>query len=230
MGLRRAYLDFIQQSVDATIGGFDGKKMLELGNQRISRSQGIRERTGKAYFTKLGVDHTSLDFNGKDGAVPLDLSQLIDKPEWQGHFDIITNSGTTEHVEPFETQFDCFTNLHNWLKPGGIIVHIVPAREELEATGRWENHCNNYYSKEFFEVLARGCGYEVVSSTVINDLRAVCLCKKEDRPFMTDRDAFFENITRREGGIVYFGVDDAERLRLKNIVRVLARKFKVRLK
>lgn len=203
MGLRRSYLTFIRTSVESTIGAFDGTRMLELGNQRIARRAFAGARTGKAYYTRLGVEHTSLDFNGKDGAVPLDLSVEIDKPEWAGHFDIITNSGTTEHVEPFEAQYTCFKNLHAWLKPGGIAVHIVPAVEGLETTDRWTRHCNNYYSAAFFEMLARENDYELVASTVINHLRAACLRKSSDAPFMGDRSLFLSFVTRKEGGIDY---------------------------
>lgn len=225
MGLRRAYIDYIEESVAATLGGVQGRRMLELGNQRIRRSQRIPERTGKAYFSNRGAEHTSLDFNGKDGAVALDLGQLHDLPEWQGRFDIITNCGTTEHVEPFAAQYTCFTNLHNWLKAGGIMVHIVPGAEELNTTGRWRGHCNNYYSQRFFEVLAELNGYELVSNRVVNGLRAACLRKREDRPFTTARDALLQHITRKEGGIVYYGVNDPERRRLKNVIRVLLRKW-----
>lgn len=205
MGLRRAYVDFIQRSVDATLGGLAGTKMLELGNQRFSRREWMGARTGKAYFSKRGVEHISLDFNGKDGAVALDLSEAIDKPEWSNHFDIITNSGTTEHVEPFSAQFTCFGNLHHWLKPGGIFIHIVPAIEELERTGRWKNHCNHYYSAAFFEMLAHENDYDLIESTVINDLRSACLRKTQDAPFMLDRAVFERHITRKEGGIDYAG-------------------------
>jgi SAM-dependent methyltransferase len=225
MGLRRSYLDFIQDSVAATLGSLQGREMLELGNQRIARRQGIREKTGKAWFTQQGARHTSLDFNGKDGAVALDLSQRIDRPEWSGHFDLITNPGTTEHVEPHAAQYECFANLHDWLKPGGIVVHIVPGIEELESHGRWKNHCNHYYSARFFADLAAANDYELVASTVLNDLRAVCLRKCSDRPFASDRQALLAGITRREGGIVYHGIDDPERRRPMNVARRFLRKL-----
>lgn len=203
MGLKRSYIDFIRESVESTIGGFRGMRMLELGNQRIARRAFIGARTGKAYYTNLGVEHTSLDFNGKDGAVKLDLSVAIDKPEWRGHFDIVSNAGTTEHVEPHAAQYTCFANLHDWLKPGGIFVHIVPAVEGLATTDRWDKHCNNYYSAAFFEMLARENDYALVASRVINHLRVACLCKRSDAPFMADRELFLAHVARKEGGKDY---------------------------
>ena len=53
MGLKRAYLDFIERAA----GPIAGKRMLELGNQRISRRAGAGARTGHAYYTALGAEH-----------------------------------------------------------------------------------------------------------------------------------------------------------------------------
>lgn len=228
MGLRRQYIDYIQECVDATLGDLRGRTMLELGNQQIPRRQGIAERTGKAYYTRRGAIHTSLDFNGQDGAVALDLSKAIDKPEWDGHFDIITNAGTTEHVEPYEAQYECFANIHRWLKPGGIVVHIVPGIEELEPKGRWRGHCNNYYSRHFFERLAGANGYELVSTRVIRELRAACLRKVDERPFEADRAAFLESITRKEGGMVYYGADDPAGRSLRYVAKRWLRKIGIK--
>jgi len=219
LGLRRSYLQFIEDAANRTLGEFRGRRVLELGNQRIGRREGIRERTGRDWFTNRGAEHIALDFNGKDGAVALDLSRRIDRPDWRGHFDLITNAGTTEHVEPFAAQWECFANLHDWLRPGGIAIHIVPGIEELQARGRWQNHCNNYYSAQFFADLAAANDYALVASTVLNDLRAVCVQKRSDRPFASERAALLAGITRREGGIVYHGIDDPERNRPVHVAR-----------
>lgn len=198
--------------------------MLELGNQRIARGRGVPERTGKAYYENRGVEHVAIDFNGKDGAHPFDLSKPVDRTDWIGFFDIVTNSGTTEHVEPLEGQYTCFESIHGWLKPGGVAIHIVPAVEEFETTGRWRNHCNIYYSKAFFDELAELNAYEVIETTVINDLRTVCLRKTNDSAFTTDRERFFANITVKQGGIEYYAVNDPRGRSLQSILRTLRRK------
>jgi len=210
LGLQLQYIDYIADCVTTQLGELENKNMLELGNQDIHDTTGrIEERTGKDYYTRLGCNHTSFDLNGEDGALRVDLSQLIEEPKWIGHFDIITNSGTTEHVEPYESQYECFTNLHNWLKVGGISVHILPDADELNRSGRWKNHCNNYYSKTFFQALADNNGYRVYNSKYINELVCVCLVKEQDVPFMDDREKFLEHITRRRGGFRYAGINDA---------------------
>lgn len=210
MGLRLEYLEFIEECAKTAGVDFRDKKMLELGNQKLSRSaRRFRKRTGKEYYTRRGVTHVSIDLNGKDGALRLDLSQIIDRPEWLNYFDIITNAGTSEHVEPYEAQYNCFKNLHDWLRVGGIAIHIVPCVEELESNGRWRNHCNNYYSRPFFEELAVQNSYTIVASERINHLGCVCFSKDRDVPFMADVDGFLKNITRREGGKVYPGINDS---------------------
>ena len=221
MGLKRAYLDFIDAAVRDTVGGFEGMRLLELGNQRISRSARVGARTGKAYYSGLGAEHTSVDINGEDGAVVVDLGTPGAMPEWHGRFDIITNAGTTEHVEPFDAQYDCFRNIHEWSRPGGVIVNFVPGVEELDARGRWRHHCNTYYSVPFFDALAAACGYRVVATAVLNDLRAVAF-ERGDRPFMPDRERFYEHLARRSGGIDYADRSLLSRLKHK-LKRLLSR-------
>ncbi len=200
MGLTRSYLDYIEECVDHALGDLAGKRMLELGDQIIGKSEPISESTGKEYFENRGVFHTSFDLNGKHGALRVDLSKPIRNSEWLGTFDIVTNAGTSEHVEPFRSQYECFMNIQNCLRQGGIAVHLVPDIVELEQRGRWKNHCNYYYSHDFFALLANLNGYDLLSSKVINGLRCVCLRKNAEVPFTRNRDAVLAAIARRKIG------------------------------
>lgn len=209
------HLDFIDRHVGAELGGLAGTSMLELGNQRVLNgfwgkrfSPRVSERTGKAYYTRRGVQHTSFDLNGRDGALPIDLSKPIEADQWPP-FDFVTNSGTTEHVEPYEAQYACFENIHRLTRTGGLMFHIIPAIEELAAGGFWRYHCNNYYSREFFSTLCDANAYRLIAQDVMDELLCVCLRKTEPRPFMADRDAFLRGIIRREGGVTYGGINDA---------------------
>lgn len=222
MGLKVEYIRFIDDCIASHLGAMEGVRMLELGNQHVYDKKGrIEERTGKAYYTNRGCRHVSVDLNAEDGALPLDLSQRIEKPEWEGYFDVITNSGTTEHVEPFEAQYECFENIHRWLKVGGIVVHLVPDAHELERRGRWKKHCNNYYSLEFFRGLADANGYTMAASGIIDQLTAACLVKEADGPFMSDRAALLAGITRRSGGTQYLGINDAGFSRAQSAINKL---------
>ena len=115
MGYKTPYLRWMNEHIGQVYDSVDGLKMLELGNQVIRPDKQIRETTGKLYFTNLGYEHTSVDLNGLDGALIKDLSKLEDFAEYKEYFDVITNAGTIEHVEPFEKQHTAFLNVHNSL-------------------------------------------------------------------------------------------------------------------
>ena len=146
-------------------------KMIELGNQWLQAQKGQR-MSGKVFFTQLGVKHISIDTNGLDGALPLDLCSDIDM---EGHgiepADIVTNFGTSEHVVGQEA---CFRNVHNFCRVGGLMVHFVPPE------GTWARHGLYRYTVDFFDRLATQYKYK----TVVNRLY-------EKAPYVGNRGLIF---------------------------------------
>jgi len=197
MALKKMYIDFIESNIKKVFDSTNGRNMLELGNQKIKKKQGYIESTGKEYFSNIGYNHVSVDLNGFSGALVKDLRNPNDFKEWQDFFDVLTNSGTTEHVEPFETQYDCYKILHDVVKPGGVFVHLIPDVVERDTNGAWLNHCYFYYSKEFFDMLAKECNYKLLDNTIIDNLRCAALQKQNDSPFMTDKSLFLSHIEQR---------------------------------
>jgi hypothetical protein len=193
MGLHLSYINFINSSIEK-VYGLDTRdlKILELGDQIVKRKSGIAERTGKEYFTNLGYDHISVDLNGKRGSLIKDLTKPTDFNEWPEYFDILTNSGTTEHVEPFESQYDCFKILHDCVKVGGLMIHLIPDIEPLNQ-GYFVNHCNYYYSEKFFNDLASNCNYTILENKIMDNLRCVALVKNSNN-FWQDKNSFLKNI------------------------------------
>lgn len=194
MGLRIEYIDFINQSIQvAELGEPRTLKMCELGNQhvRISARRLTEAKTGKEYFTNLGYDHTSIDWNGEDGALPLDLRIPISDQRLLGSFDILTNSGTTEHVED---QYECFRNLHYLVKAGGLFIHLSPQ------TGSWAGHGLFYYTFAFYQRLAAMCHYAILREQQIaakgegSNLVCVAMKKLNDNAFIARAD--FDEIAR----------------------------------
>ncbi len=116
-------------------------RMLELGNKK--NANGVY----KTFFESVGIDHTSIDWNGEDGALKLDLRKPIDLEP----FDMVTNIGTTEHVSDQKAVWE---NIHNLTKIGGVIASLTP----LE--GDWWWHGEHYPRREFFEQFAKN-GYEI---------------------------------------------------------------------
>ena len=192
MGLElKTSLQFIELSIDQVFPNQQNLKMLELGDQEIMRSPTISVKTGKEYFSNLGFDHTSVDLNGKNGALKKDLTKPEDFDQWKNHFHIITNSGTTEHVEPYESQYDCFKILHHCLKVGGVIIHAIP---DSDCLNKWRGHCKFYYNHDFFYTLAQNCGYDILRSEIIDQLICVALVKKQDVDFSIDKSLFLSKI------------------------------------
>ncbi len=152
MGLERAYLDFIEMSI-ARASVPDGAAMCELGNQHVRPSVGVDARTGKDYFSPR-FTHVSLDLNGLDGAVVVDLARRITSSQLLGRFDILTNSGTSEHVSD---QYACFSNVHNLVRLGGLMIHLVPK------SGNWRKHAPTYYTVKFFRDLASMARYRWIA-------------------------------------------------------------------
>jgi hypothetical protein len=210
MGLTTEYLDYIDRNIALTGGELAGKRMLELGNQHIS-AEAIPEKTGKEYFTSRGAKHVSVDLNCLDGALPLDLTRPRQFKKWKNYFDVILNAGTTEHVEPMAAQYECFQIIHDCLKVRGVAIHVVPDIDQRKRHGAWVGHCNNYYSLEFFRMLALDNSYELVSMEIMHTNVCVCLRKQQENSFMNDRERFLSQITRIEGGVIYPGINDGNR-------------------
>ena len=127
-----------------------GKTMLELGNKQ---TRGV---SYKSVLTNLGIDHTSVDWNGLDGALSLDLREPLDL----GQFDMVTNFGTTEHVSE---QRPVWENVHNACKVGGISCGATPL------PGDWPGHGMHYPTMEFYEEFARLNGYEITILEIWRD-------------------------------------------------------------
>jgi hypothetical protein len=196
VGLNTLYLEFIEKSIKSVYpNAAKNLQMLELGDQVID-DPNLSEKTGKEYFTKQGYIHKSVDLNGLNGSIIRDLTKPEQFHDWKEQFDILTNAGTTEHVEPFESQYECFKIIHDCLAVGGVAIHLVPEINERKKNGAWKNHCRYYYSESFFEFLAKNGDYDLILNTVINGLRCVALKKNSNIPFNCNRAKFLANITQ----------------------------------
>lgn len=192
MGLRRGQLEYFFEMFElAGYEKFDGLKMCELGNQRTKsggrkylESRNIPPfKTGKELFTHLGFQHTSIDANGEDGALPINLNKPILDPTLLSNFDVITNSGTTEHVS---NQVMCFKNVHNLCKKHGLFIHIVPsiAYQTRYLTGETTMHGRYNYWFDFFHALADECEYEILDERIINNSVSVTMRKMKNNRFV----------------------------------------------
>lgn len=155
MGISSSNFNLITE-VGARLGDFQGKAVLELGNQIMRESHPVR-RTSKDYFLGLGVrEHVYFDINGEDGALPVDLNKECPEEFWD-RFDLVTNFGTSEHIS---NQFMVFNNVHLCCRVRGYMVHSIPL------VGYWKRHCPYHYQADFGEKLAIACGYELLLNEI----------------------------------------------------------------
>ncbi len=143
-----------------------GVSMLELGNKR--NAAGVY----KTHFEALGFRHVSVDLNGKDGSLALDLMQ----PLQLGQFDMVTNIGTSEHVE---RQEPCWRNIIE--AAGNVIISTTPLPGDWGWHGRW------YPTKDFYISLAALNGFEVERLYVDGKAGRLMICARLARK---DRMAF----------------------------------------
>ena len=172
-----------------------GKNMLELGCQQIRtmvRNSLHSKGTAKSYFESIGINHTSVDIKGCLSSLKIDLRKPINK-KFHNYFDMITNSGTTEHITPLEGQYQAFKNIHLCAKTGAVMVHVLPG------IGTYYGHCQAYYKNKFFKVLADLNDYEIVLLEPIKDRKTfiwmgICLIKRSDKEFTTDKKSLLKQM------------------------------------
>lgn len=184
MGINIILFRYIQMIVDSLDRELTSSRICLLGNLYFGQgTQRIQKQAGTKivhkYFEKRGIDVVSIDLNGKDGALSLDLQEPL--PASIGTFDIIINGGTTEHVG---RQYECFKNIHNICRIDGLMFHQVPE------VGSWLRHGLYHYNEAFFKDLAKSARYSEVEIHIDDyvgpkkKLVFACLRKEYDAPFI----------------------------------------------
>jgi len=158
-----------------------GNSMLELGNKRKG------DMVYKSVFESLGFRHVSVDLNGLDGALPLDLR----KPLNLGTFDMVTNIGTSEHVSEsdYDGQVECWRNIVEAIHIDSVFVSITP----LEGAQRWLRHGRWYPQEAFFEELAELNGMVAERIYVDSNLVYARLKRNDDCEFQMPTNGMYRN-------------------------------------
>jgi hypothetical protein len=169
-----------------------GSSIIELGNQTFTNEcisywnedlKGYVNTTPvKNFCEKNGFFHVSIDITGFDNSLPYDLNSPTIPID--SKFDIVTNFGTTEHIEP--NQYEPFLHIHNLCNMGGLMIHEVPV------VGHWNGHCKFYYDENFFQYLSKINNYEIIEMDRINypgpgDLLFVVM-RKNSNIFVSNKD------------------------------------------
>lgn len=172
MGAGLSILEFFNRSINLTIGSIAGRRMVELGDQKLWDIIATKPDGGRVWFKDWiearGCHHYSIDIHGKNGSHPLDLCRIIVDPFWGHNFDIVTNFGTSEHVS---NQYSCWHNIHNFGRPGSIYIHVLPEFGKYPLS-----HCKNFYDYEFFRSLCKANKYTLLLNESIADIGHVGAC------------------------------------------------------
>ena len=168
---------------------FNGVKMLEIGDEMWSDDwKGYHDKVGycKPWFQSRGIVHTSIDKNGKGGAIQLDLCS-DNLPVDLGLFDVVTNFGTIEHVKNI---FNCCKHIHDFTSVGGLQIHVAPCPPQLCRDRFWINHGYWYIGPHFFAGLAEFLSYEIIELYIHHSFaETVAVLKKtQEVPFMSKED------------------------------------------
>lgn len=172
----------IPYEVLALVSPLNFKTMYELGNKKSFGQPPYSE-----FYNQKGILYTSIDINGLDGAVPLDLNTILDLPARE----MVTNIGVTEHVTD---QKSVFTNIHNL--SSRRMVHWVPLIGSENV-----RHGVYRYTKDFFQYLCILNDYKIKKEFLIyrdNGIKAYCLDleKQNKNPFNFD-DILLKYVVKR---------------------------------
>ena len=129
-------------------------KMLELGCQNIYVNGYPEMSISLEELPKrFGVQIEVWDILGCQNAKVVDLREPVAK-EIYGNFDVITDFGTTEHVDG--NYYQARKNIHDLCRVGGLMIHENPM------TGHWIGHGSNYLNTNFYQQMAEHNQYQIL--------------------------------------------------------------------
>ena len=130
--------------------------MYELGNKKTDG------QPYRIFYEYINVEYMSIDINGMDGAIVLDLEIPILNLKSR---DMVANIGTAEHVM---NQEQVFRNIHNLSH--FRMVHWVPKEKKRSKHGYWG------YTEDFFKMLAELNNYQIEKLYTLKYRHGIVCC------------------------------------------------------
>lgn len=161
--------DIIPIPVLKLLKPFNFNSIYDLGNKKTNN------KPYSIYYKEKNIEYNSIDINGKDGALKLDLTKPINLQSRE----MVSNIGTSEHVTNQEAVFKNIHNLSNFR-----IVHWVPVKDKRKDHGYYG------YTKKFFKLLAELNYYEIEKLYYYNPRNIICCSyrKTKDLQFKWDEE------------------------------------------
>lgn len=122
------------------------KSVCELGAQNIYFGHDYG-KYANLWYERKGLAYTCIDQNGENNAHVVDLGK---EQKFTEKFDLLTDYGTSEHVDGF---YNC------WLNKWALSDLII---SENPKTGNWPGHGQNYVTENFYKQIARETGAEII--------------------------------------------------------------------
>lgn len=184
----------------------DIKSVIELGAQSLYLSASNKPPFASNLYKSLGIQYTSIDLAGDNGAIQKDLAHPLEGME---KYDLVTNFGSSEHVvqmagykttsfhnghinsiyptkvtDAIAGLYNCHLNMHNLLSVGGIMINVNPK------TGNWPGHGYHWYTTKFYFQLIEKSEYELLEigenaacGNSISGWNIYCVLKKTSEKF-----------------------------------------------
>jgi SAM-dependent methyltransferase len=139
-----------------------GRSRPDFGKPHGSFQMAEDAPSSRLFWSALGLDYTALDFDGHRDSIAIDLNRDSVTEPFAGAFDLVVNTGTTEHVA---NQDNAFRVIHDLTRKGGVTYHEVPA-------GMSDHGLINYNPRFFWKVRDA------------NDYEVLCMkvCASEEEP------------------------------------------------
>jgi hypothetical protein len=191
-------------------GALNGRRLIEIGAQQLSNAfleadehleevyrafsrprvlLGGPNASSNEFWRSLGFEYTAIDLDGRRDSIAFNVNREPAPENLKGKFDIVINTGTTEHIM---NQENAFRVVHDLACANGIMYHEVPA-------GDWDHGLFNYTPK-FFLLLQKFNDYRelLVRPRSAGDMTIrVALQKRIEREFVTPLDVPLELIPRK---------------------------------
>ncbi len=132
-----------------------GRSRPDLGKPHGSFLMAEDAPSSRRFWSALGFDYAALDFDGHRDSIAVDLNRDSVPAQFAGAFDLVVNTGTTEHIA---NQDNAFRVIHDLTRKGGVAYHELP--------GGMTDHGLINYNPRFFWKLRNANDYELLSMKV----------------------------------------------------------------
>jgi hypothetical protein len=128
-----------------------------LGTPKGGQNLADDAPSSRSFWTSLGFEYAALDFDGHRNSVAIDLNRDLVPEAIKNTFDLVVNTGTTEHIA---NQDNCFRVIHDLARKGGVMYH--------ELCAGMSDHGLINYNPRFFWKLRDANDYEVLSMSLVS--------------------------------------------------------------